>query len=68
MAYHVVPGQLTTDFMEGVDVNHTTLLGTSLNVDGTGPEVRVNGAAVVRGNLIADNGVVFVIDRVLTPR
>ncbi|MBA3323900.1 MAG: fasciclin domain-containing protein [Rhodobacteraceae bacterium] len=68
IAYHVVPGQLTSDFLEGMDVNHTTLLGSSLNVDGTGTGLRVNGAAVVRADLLASNGVVFAIDRVLTPR
>ncbi len=67
VAYHVVPGQLTADFLEGMDMNHATLLGSSLNVDGTGP-LRVNGASVVRSNLMASNGVVFVIDRVLSPR
>ncbi len=67
LAYHVVPGQLTTDFLEGIDVNHTTLLGSSLNIDGT-DGLRVNDARVLRADLLASNGVVFVIDRVLTPR
>jgi uncharacterized surface protein with fasciclin (FAS1) repeats len=68
VAYHVVPGQLTSDFLEGRDVNHTTLLGSGLNVDGSGGVLRVNGAAVTRADLMAANGVVFAIDRVLTPR
>lgn len=67
VAYHVVPGQLTSDFLEGMDVNHTTLLGAGLNVDGTGAGLRVDGASVVRADLLASNGVVFAIDRVLTP-
>lgn len=68
LAYHVVPGELTDDFLEGVDVNHTTLLGPSLNTDFTGTALRVNGAGVVRSNLPASNGVVYSIDRALTPR
>jgi uncharacterized surface protein with fasciclin (FAS1) repeats len=68
VAYHVVPGQLTTDFLEGRAVNHTTLLGSSLNVDGTGGELRVNGARVVRADRLAANGVVFTLDRALEPR
>ncbi len=68
IAYHVVPGQLTSDFLLGVDVNHTTLLGSSLNVDGSDDRLRVNGAGVVRPDLAASNGVVFLIDRVLAPR
>ncbi len=67
LAYHVVPGQLTSDFLEGRDVNHTTLLGTSLNIDGTSG-LRVNGANVLASDLMASNGVVFILDRVLTPR
>ncbi|MBP7001052.1 fasciclin domain-containing protein [Amaricoccus sp.] len=68
VAYHVVPGELTSEFLEGMDVNHTTLLGTSLNVDGSGGALRVNGASVLRADLMASNGVVFLIDTALTPR
>ena len=68
LAYHVVPGLLSEDFLEGIDVNHTTLLGSSLNTDGSGGALRVNGAGVVRANLPASNGVVYSIDRVLAPR
>jgi uncharacterized surface protein with fasciclin (FAS1) repeats len=67
VAYHVVPGTLTTDFLDGIDINHTTLLGSRINTDGTGGALRVNGANVVRADLMAGNGVVFAIDRVLTP-
>lgn len=67
VAYHVVPGMLTTSFLEGRDVNHTTATGTSLNVDGTAG-IRVNDANVATTDLFAANGVVHVIDRVLTPR
>jgi uncharacterized surface protein with fasciclin (FAS1) repeats len=68
LAYHIVPGLLTDDFLEGIDVNHTTLLGSSVNTDGTGAALTVNGAGVVRANLPASNGVVYSIDRVLAPR
>lgn len=68
VAYHVVPGTLTSEFLIGMDVNHTTLLNSSLNVDGTGGALTVNGARVLRADLEAANGIVFQIDRVLTPR
>lgn len=67
MAYHVVPGMFTSDFLTGVDVNYTTLKGTSLNVDGT-DGLRVDDATIVTPDLGASNGVVNIIDRVLTPR
>jgi uncharacterized surface protein with fasciclin (FAS1) repeats len=68
LAYHVVPGEFTADFLTGVDVNYTTAAGSSLNVDGTGDTLRVNGARVISPDLAAGNGVVHVIDRVLDPR
>jgi len=68
LAYHVVPGQLTADFLRGMDVNHTTLLGSSLNVNGTGGSIRVNDAGIVRADIMASNGVIHIIDSVLTPR
>jgi uncharacterized surface protein with fasciclin (FAS1) repeats len=68
VAYHVVPGTFTTAFLAGVDLNYATLAGTSLNVDGTGSPLLVNGAPVVTPDLLAENGVVHVIDRILPPR
>jgi uncharacterized surface protein with fasciclin (FAS1) repeats len=68
IAYHVVPGTFTTAFLAGVDLNYATLAGTSLNVDGTGSPLLVNGTPVVTPDLLAANGVVHVIDRVLAPR
>lgn len=68
IAYHVVPGTFTTAFLAGVDLDYATLAGASLNVDGTGSPLLVNGAAVVTPDLFAANGVVHGIDRVLTPR
>jgi uncharacterized surface protein with fasciclin (FAS1) repeats len=66
--YHVVPGMLTSTFLEGRDINFTTAAGTALNVDGTSGRLRVNGAAVTRADIEAGNGVVHILDRVLTLR
>ena len=66
VAYHIVPGMFTTDFLAGVDVNYTTLQGASMNVDGT-DGLHANGAAILTPDLGADNGVVNIIDRVLIP-
>ncbi len=67
IAYHIVPGLITTDFTSGVEVNHTTLQGASVTIDGTA-DLTVNGAVVSQADLIASNGVIFAINRVLTPR
>jgi uncharacterized surface protein with fasciclin (FAS1) repeats len=67
VAFHIVPGMFTTDFLAGVDVNYTTLEGSSLNIDGTAG-LTVGGASILTPDLGADNGVVNIIDRVLVPR
>lgn len=68
LSYHVVPGDFTAAFLSGVDVNYTTLAGSSLNVDGTGTGLLVNGVPVTTADLLAANGVVHLIGGVLKPR
>lgn len=67
VASHVVPGTFTTDFLAGMDANYTTLTGKSVAIDGTNGLI-VGGATVITADLVADNGVVHIIDRVLTPK
>lgn len=67
VGHHVVPGLVSSDFMTGMEMNHLTAAGDTLNVDGTGGRIRVAGASVVRADLPARNGVVHIVDRVLTP-
>ncbi len=67
LGYHVVPGHVSSSFMTGLDMNHLTATGQSLNVNGRGGGIRVNNANLVRADLQAGNGVVHVLDRVLTP-
>lgn len=45
----------------------TTLAGTRLTISTAGGEVRIGGARVVRADLLARNGVLHAIDRVLLP-
>lgn len=67
LANHVVSGAaLSTDLQDGMMI--PTLAGTELPVeiaaDGT---VTIGGATVVAADIIADNGVVHVIDTVILP-
>jgi uncharacterized surface protein with fasciclin (FAS1) repeats len=66
LTYHVVPGAITSDQLAGQRVDVETVQGGTVHVDGrTG--VRVNGARVVSADVIASNGVIHAIDRVLLP-
>jgi uncharacterized surface protein with fasciclin (FAS1) repeats len=64
LTYHVVPGTvLAADIADG-DV--ATVEGQSVTLS-TASGVTVNGANVVTADVLADNGVIHVIDAVLVP-
>ncbi len=66
LTYHVVPGQLTPDELDGT---HKTLEGDDLTVSGSGDSFTVGSsdAAVLCGNIPTANATVYVIDSVLMP-
>ena len=64
LTYHVVPGQvMAADVMDG-DV--ATVEGQTVALS-TADGVTVNGATVVQADVVADNGVIHVIDAVILP-
>lgn len=66
LTYHVVPGELTSSELSDGQMLET-VQGDSLEVKIEGEEVTVNGATVAIPDVEASNGVVHVIDEVLTP-
>ena len=66
LTYHVVPGELTADRLEDGQ-KLETVQGETLTVSVSRGEVKVNDATVVQPDVDASNGVVHVIDGVLTP-
>lgn len=65
LTYHVVPGVvLSKDVKPGMV---KTVQGTSINVTTT-DGVKVNGAKVTAVDIVADNGVIHVIDTVIVPK
>ena len=66
LLYHVVGGQsLSTDLSDGQTI--ATLQGEDVTVTIGMNGVMINGATVVVADILADNGVIHVIDAVLLP-
>lgn len=64
LTYHVVPGQITPDDIDGM---HTTVQGADLEVTGSGDSLMVNDANVICGGVQTANATVYLIDSVLMP-
>ncbi|MDR7383919.1 fasciclin domain-containing protein [Promicromonospora iranensis] len=64
LTYHVVPGQLTPDQVMG---EQTTVQGETLEVTGSGDELKVNDANVICGGVMTQNATVYLVDSVLMP-
>lgn len=65
LTYHVVPGQIQPDEIDG---ELTTVQGGTLMVEGEGDNITVNGSAnVICGGVQTANATVYLIDSVLMP-
>jgi len=64
LTYHVVQGQLSPDAAVGT---HPTLQSSTVDVTGSGNDMKVNDAAVVCGGIRTANATVYMIDTVLMP-
>ena len=65
LTYHVVAGKVMAADVKAGKVK--TVQGSDLTVTTTGG-VQVNGANVVKTDIVADNGVIHVIDTVVMPK
>jgi uncharacterized surface protein with fasciclin (FAS1) repeats len=66
LTYHVVPGKVTAADVKPGDVK--TVQGQPLRVRADGGTVMVNNARVTKTDIMADNGVIHVIDTVVLPK
>ncbi|MFE5337128.1 fasciclin domain-containing protein [Isoptericola sp. NPDC056573] len=64
LTYHVVPGQILPEDIVG---EHETVQGDTLEVTGSGDELKVNDANVVCGGVMTQNATVYLVDSVLMP-
>ncbi|MCI1192929.1 fasciclin domain-containing protein [Calidifontimicrobium sp. SYSU G02091] len=65
LAYHVVPGKVMAADVKAGEVK--TVQGSAITLSTAGG-VRVNDANVVKADIVADNGVIHVIDAVILPQ
>jgi uncharacterized surface protein with fasciclin (FAS1) repeats len=66
LTYHVIPGQLSPDEIDGT---HKTVQGGSVEVTGSGDSITVNGSSsVVCGGVHTANATVYLVDNVLMPK
>lgn len=65
LKYHVVPGKILAADMKSGKLK--TLQGKDLDVVVQGADVTVNGAKVIKTDIVGSNGVIHVIDTVLMP-
>ncbi|CAB3707720.1 hypothetical protein LMG26690_03009 [Achromobacter animicus] len=66
LTYHVVPGKVMAKDVKAGQVK--TVQGSPLTVTVNGGTVMVDNAKVVKTDVVADNGVIHVIDTVVMPK
>ena len=65
LTYHVVPGQILPSDIVGMQ---TTVQGGTVEVTGSGDNLKVNGANIICGGVHTANATVYLIDTVLMPQ
>ena len=67
LTYHVVPGKVMAADVAGKKTMAKSVQGGEITVDGSNG-VMVDNAKVVQADIVADNGVIHVIDAVILPK
>ncbi|MDP5337667.1 MAG: fasciclin domain-containing protein [Nodularia sp. (in: cyanobacteria)] len=67
IAYHVIPGQVTSSQLTSGEVKTVEGSPVKVNVDDATQAVTVNDARVTQADIPASNGIVHVIDQVILP-
>jgi uncharacterized surface protein with fasciclin (FAS1) repeats len=67
LLYHVVPGKITASQVVKLK-SAKTAQGSSITIKVGGSGVMVDGANVVKTDILASNGVIHVIDSVILPK
>ncbi len=68
LTYHVVPGKVMSASLAGKTTDASTVQGQSVKIVATMAGVTVDNAKVTAADVVADNGVIHVIDTVIMPK
>jgi uncharacterized surface protein with fasciclin (FAS1) repeats len=67
LTYHLINAKVDSSKIKGAKGGVKTVEGTNVTLDGSGASLLVDQAGIVQADVIASNGVVHVIDKVLIP-
>ena len=68
LTYHVLSGRVMSKDIAGKKLDPKTVEGQTLAINASGNAVKVNDATVTKADIVADNGVIHVIDKLLMPK
>lgn len=67
LSYHVVSGKVTASDITGKTKSLKTLTGDKVKINSAGRLTKIEEAAIQQPDVMATNGVIHVIDKVMTP-
>ncbi|WP_442944196.1 fasciclin domain-containing protein [Nostoc sp.] len=67
LAYHVIPGEITSQQLTSGQVKTVEGTPVKIMVDRTNNSITVNNAKVTQSDIPASNGIVHIVDQVLLP-
>lgn len=68
LTYHVVNARVDSSKIKGAKGGVATVAGSEIIVDGSGATLMANTATIVQADVRPTNGVIHVVDKVLTPQ
>jgi uncharacterized surface protein with fasciclin (FAS1) repeats len=68
LTYHLINAKVDSSKIKGAKGEVKSVEGSSLTLDGSGPTAMVDGATIVQADVMASNGVLHVVDKVLLPK